>query len=351
MSIPSQRKYDKIHALNVQRYGKKIKTYYRKLINEVSGLTYNLSLNPNDEFYFRNNPKVSKKVDDLIKQLNYDVRGITVDGINTEWGLAVNKNNELAIYAAGDKLAELPDTYKEKWFTNNDKARKAFLARKNKGLGLSDKIWKNSKQVKYELELALDVGIKDGRSAANLSREVRGYLNDPNKLFRKVKDDKGVLRLSKAAKAYHPGAGKYRSSYKNALRLTSNETNFSYNASDFEKRKGQDFIVGVRIKTSPGYTRSVDKGGIVCGDLQGDYPKGFDFTYKWHVNCRCISLNILKTKDELDNDANRILTGKEPLKRSKNLVNKKPANYTGYIKDNKKKWSNWQNQPRTFENN
>jgi len=351
MSIPSQRKYDQIHTRNVELYGKRIKRAYNRTIDEISELTYRLSLNPNNEFYFRNNPTVSKKVDALLKQLYTDVKGLTVEGINTEWGVAVDKNNTLATYAAGDSLSELPDEYKKKWFTNNDPARRAFLARKDNGLGLSDKVWRNTKQLKYELELALDVGISKGKSAASLSRDVRGYLNEPDKLFRRVKDEKGVLRLSKAAKAYSPGQGRYRSSFKNALRLTANETNFSYNASELEKRKSQDFITGVRIKTTPGYTSIVDRGGIICGDLAGDYPKDFDFTYKWHVNCRCISLNIIKTRSELDNDVDRILQGKEPLKKSVNSVNKKPANYTGYIKDNKKTWSNWKNQPRTFEAN
>lgn len=387
MSIQSQRKYDLIHAENVEKYSRQIKAAYRNIINEIVGITYNLKLNPNNEFYFRNNPEVSKAVNDLLKQLYTEINGITVEGINSEWGVAVNKNNELALYAAGDKLAELPDAYKNKWFTNNDEARKAFLRRKESGLGLSDRIWRNTTQLKQELELALEVGIKEGRSAANLAREIKGYLNEPDKLFRRVRDNqseinkklkelatlkdndgslrdigkleteiknlksKGTLRLSKSAKIYNPGQGIYRSSYKNALRLTRNETNFSYNNSDFEKRKQQDFIVGVEIRTSPSHNPADDKGGIKCIDLQGKYPKDFDFTYRWHVNCKCQSLNILKSKSEIDKDLDRILSGKEPLKKSANSVTKKPANYTGYIKDNKKTWSNWKNQPRTFENN
>ena len=348
MSIPSQRKYDEINTKNIATYKRRIKRLYNKAINEVSELTYNLSLNSNNEFYFRNYPKVSKKVDAIISKLNYDVKGVTVSGINEEWGLAVTKNNELAIYASGSSLAELPNEYKKSWFTNNDTARKQFIKRKDNGLGLSEKVWKNTKQLKYELELALDVGIKDGRSAANLAREVKVYLNEPNKLFRKVRDEKGILRLSKAAKAYSPGQGVYRSSYKNALRLTSNEINASYELSQFEKRKDQDFIVGIEIRTTPGYSSAVDKGGIVCGDLQGRYPKNFQWENKWHVNCRCQSYNVLKTRDELDNDVNRILSGKEPLKRSVNSVNKKPNNYTSYLKDNSSKWENWKNKPRTF---
>ena len=351
MPIPSQQKYDEIHAKNVELYGKRIKRTYNKTIDEIIDLTYNLSLNPNNEFYFRNNTEISKRLDALLKKLNTEVKGITVEGINQEWGLAVNKQNELAIYAVGDALQELPDEWKEKWFTNNDKARQAFLSRVENGLGLSDKIWNNTKQFKKELELALDVGISKGKSAANLSRDIRGYLNEPDKLFRRVRDEKGELRLSKAAQAYNPGQGRYRSSYKNALRVTRNETNFAYEASQFEKRKDQDFIVGIEIRTTPGYDRGIDKGGIVCGDLEGNYPKTFDFTKKWHVNCRCQSYNILKSKDEIDNDVSRILSGKKPLKKSENLVNKKPANYTGYIKDNQKKWENWKYIPKTFANN
>lgn len=351
MPIPSQRKYDAIHAENVDRYSRQIKSAYRNIIDEIAKITYRLKLNPNNEFYFRNNPEVSKAVNELLKELYTEVRGITVEGINTEWGLAVTKNNELAIYAAGDKLAELPNEYKNKWFTNNDAARRNFLYRKENGLTLSERIWNNTKRLKYELELALDVGISEGRSAANLARETKQYLNEPDKLFRRVRDEKGVLRLSKAAKAYNPGQGVYRSSYRNALRTTRNETNFSYEGSNFEKRKQQDFVVGVEIRTTPGYDRSVDGNGIICGDLEGKYPKGFDFTYKWHVNCRCLSINILKTREEIDTDLDRIISGKEPLKKSENSVAKKPANYTGYLKDNSSKWANWKNQPRTFENN
>lgn len=351
MSVPSQRKYDEINRENIEKYNRKIKRLYNSLIDEVSELTYKLSLNANNEFYFRNHKTISKKVDDLIKQLNYDIRGVTVSGIDTEWGLAVTKNNELAIYAAGDSLQLLPESYKKKWFTKNEEARKAFIKRKDNGLNLSEKVWNNTKQVKYELELALDVGIKKGRSADNLSREIRGYLNEPNKLFRKVKDEKGVLRLSKAAKAYNPGQGRYRSSYKNAVRLASNEINAAYELSQSEKRKEQDFIVGIYIKTTKGYSRSVDKGGIVCGDLQGRYPKDFKWENKWHVNCRCQSYNILKTREEIDEDVSRILRGKEPLKRSENSIYSKPKNYTNYIKENSDKWKNWKNKPRTFDAN
>ena len=350
MPIPSQRKYDEIHAQNIEKYANKIKRAYQKTIKEVSELIYKLSLNPNNEFYFRNNPEVSKKVDDLLKSLYNEVYGTTVHGINTEWGLAVNKNNELAIYVMGDSLQELPDKYKKKYFTSNDGARNAFLRRKDNGFTLSEKVWKNTKQVKYELELALDVGIGKGKSAATLSRDIRGYLNEPDKLFRRVRDEKGVLRLSKAAKAYSPGQGRYRSSYKNSLRLTRNEINMSYESSQREKRDQQSFVVGVKIKVSPGHNPSDDKNGIRCVALQGNYPADFNWDSRWHTNCKCMSLNILKTKPEIDEDVSKILSGNTPNTKSKNQVNKNPDNFNSYIKKEKDMWKNWKSKPRFLVN-
>lgn len=349
MPIPSQRKYDSIHDKNLARYMKKVRASYIKAIKAVSELAVGISLNANNEFYFRNHPEVSKKVNAVLKTLHSEVYSATVSGINTEWELAVEKNNELTQYVFGKNLDELPTQYRTKYLSNNGAARRDFVFRKEKGLGLSDKVWKNTRQFKTELELALELGIGKGKSAQSIARSTAEYLNDPNKLFRRVREgENGPLRLSKAAKAYNPGQGRYRSSYKNALRLTANETNFSYEGSQHEKRQQQDFIVGIEIKVSPRHVPSDDKGGVSCIDLQGKYPKDFDWTYKWHVNCRCMSLNILKTREELDADTDLILSGKEPNTPSKNQIKKIPGNYTGYLKDNKDKWKNWKSKPRSF---
>lgn len=71
-----------------------------------------------------------------------------------------------------------------------------------------------------------------GKSANYLISDVRKYLKNPDALFRRVRDKHGNLRLSKAAKAYHPVRGVYRSAYKNALRLTATETNMAYRTAD-----------------------------------------------------------------------------------------------------------------------
>jgi len=343
--------YDKKHLKNLDKYIAQVKKSYVNIINQIAKLSGKGVLNSEKEFYFKDNKNISKEVDKLLKELFNDVYGTTVSGINSEWDLAVEKNNKTAETIYGTGLKDLPVRYLSKYLSNNAKARQNFVERKINGLGLSDRIWNNTKQLKAEMELALELSIGKGKSAAYIAKEIKQYLNDPDKLFRRVRDEKGVLRLSKAAKAYHPGQGKYRSSYKNAVRVTRNETNFSYEGSNTAKRKQQDFVVGLQIKTSPQHSPEDDKGGISCTALQGIYPKDFDFTYKWHVNCKCYTLTVLKTREELDKDLDLILKGEAPSTPSANEVKGLPNNYTGYLKENKKKFENWKTPPRTFENN
>lgn len=349
MGIPSQRAYDIEHLKRIEKYSSSVRSAYRKALKEICQLTFGLSLNKNDEFYFRNYSEVNKKVNDVLKAMYDSVYGTTVAGVKTEWDSAVDKNNALARYVFGVDLKDLPTNIRDKYFTNNAAARRAFLARKDGGLKLSQKVWNNTGQFKKELELALEIGIGKGKSAQSLAKDVQKSLNEPDRLYRRIREKPGgELRLSRAAKAYSPGQGRYRSSYKNALRLTRNEVNFSYEKSQFEKRQQQDFIVGIEIRVSPSHVPADDKGGISCLDLQGKYPKDFDFTNKWHVNCKCYTINILKTREELNEDVQLIISGKEPKKGSANQVPKLPTNYGSYISDNKSKWENWKNKPRTF---
>jgi len=341
-------KYNRRHNANVLKYGKQLKQAYVEIINQAAKLGIQLSLDVNGNLFFRG--RISKKIDRLILKLYEDVLGITISGINTEWDLAVEKNNALALYVFGKDLQNLPRSLQMKYLSGNDLARKNFVERRIKGLGLSDRVWKNTQQFRQELELALELGIGKGQSAQSLAAEIKQYLNDPDKLFRRVRDEKGILRLSQAAKAYHPGQGRYRSSYKNAFRLAAHETNSSYEGSSFEKRKQQDFVVGVKIIVSPQHNPADDKNGISCIDLQGMYPKDFDFTSKWHVRCKCTALDIRKTREELSKDIDNILAGGEPNTPSVNTVHKNPANFNQYVKENEKKWKNWKNKPRFLVN-
>lgn len=307
-------------------------------------------LDSQGEFHFSNNPALKKQVDKLFGKLYQNVYTLSVSGITTAWDLAVERNNEIAQQIYGKDLAELPNKYKTRYLANNADAKWAFVERKDGGLLLSDKVWQNTLQARANIELGIEWALGKGTSAAATARDLVQYLEEPDKLFRRVRDEKGALRLSKAAEVYHPGAGKYRSSYKNAHRLAACEINSSYELSKQKKRNQQDFVVGVAVRTSPRHKPSDDGGGIQCSELAGDYPKDFDFSNKWHPRCRCFTFDIIKTDKELEEDLVRILDGKEPLPISANMVEELPTHFNKYIKDNEEKWANWKNPPRFLSN-
>ena len=215
-------------------------------------------------------------------------------------------------------------------------ALKAFQQRKTNGMNLSDRVWNYTDQFRQELELALDIGIGEGRSAAELSRDVRRYLNEPERLFRRVRDKHGNLALSQAAKAYHPGQGAYRSSFKNARRLTATETNIAYRKADNMRWRELDIVVGFEIKLSNNHTLNGVPFVDICDDLAGKYPKTFVFT-GWHPLCRCFAKSILITDEEMDERIRMRREGDtEGLKnfKSKNAVDDVPENFKKWVADN-----------------
>lgn len=329
----------------------KIRNLYSVLIREYALLSDKIPVTANFTLSIKKGSYVYDKINKLIQTFNEEVYNLILENVSSSWDTAVTENNDFAKEVFGENFEKLPDTYKTRYLAPNIAARESFITRKTDGFRLSDIVWRNSQQVKVELELAMEMALYDGKSASTIATEIKKYLNNPDKLFRRVRDVHGELRLSEAAKAYNPGSGIYRSSYRNALRLARNEINFSYEKSNYEKRQQQDFVVGVQIQVSPSHNPADDKGGISCLKLQGFYPKDFDWTYKWHVSCTCISLSIIKTKEELEEDLSLILDGKNPSAESVNKVKEIPLNYKTYLEDNKAKWTNWKTLPRTFERN
>lgn len=293
--------------------------------------------NPARLFSFSDYPSTRRKIEKLLSDLQAGITAVIVDGIRSEWTLSNEKNDELARQVFGGEGADkLTKEQERRYFGRGGEARDAFIKRKEGGLGLSDRVWRYTNQFKDEIELGLDLGIRSGRSADELSRDLRSYLQHPDKLFRRVRDEHGQLVLSQRAKAYHPGRGVYRSSYKNARRLAATETNIAYMTADYERWQQLDFVVGIEIKLSNNHTLNGVPFTDICDKLKGRYPKDFKFT-GWHPLCRCQAVTILKTDEEIAEDTRRILDG-EPLDgKSVNRVDDVPGDFKQWLKDNEER--------------
>ena len=231
-------------------------------------------------------------------------------------------------------------------------ALSSFQGRKVEGMNLSQRVWKYIDQYKAQLESALDVGLGDGRSADQLSRDVRQNLREPNRLFRRVRDKRGNLVLSKAAKAFHPGQGVYRSSYKNAMRLTRSEINMAYRESDFLRWQSLDFVVGFEIRRSN--HEPLFKCDI-CEKLVGRYPKTFKFK-GWHPQCMCYAVPILMDEDTFDNnelgDLKAALRGTTyQHKQAANVVPDVPQGFKDWVKDHIEAQKKWASTPYFIKDN
>lgn len=337
--MPKMNKYDKAHLVNLQGYQRKIDKLYQSMLREAALLGASVGKIKGDTlFSFADYPTISKRAERLFSTLKEGVYSVIVNGIDAEWTLANNKNNELAQRVFGDNVGKLSQAQYRRYFSTNDTAREAFIDRKEQGLNLSDRVWKYTDQFKTEIELGLDFGIRNGQSAADLARDLQQYLQQPDRLFRRVRDEHGNLKLSKAAQAYHSGQGVYRSSYKNARRLAATETNIAYRTADYERWQQLDFVVGIEIKLSNNHTTTNSRGQIVpltdiCDELAGRYPKDFKFT-GWHPHCRCHALAILKTEKEMEEDTRRILDGEAINGESVNKVDDVPQAFKDWLKDN-----------------
>lgn len=346
-------KYDKQHLRNLTAYERQVDAIYRAAVKEAAALGLSIrDLDPTRLFSFSDYPITRKRLESLLESLKSGLSAVIVNGVNQEWTLANNKNNELCRQVFGDNVGKLSNAQYRRYFKNNEEARDAFLARKVQGLNLSDRVWKYTNQFKEEIELGLDIGLRSGKAAERLQKDLQLFLQHPDMLFRRVRDEHGQLVLSKRAAAYHPGRGVYRSSYKNARRLAATETNIAYRSADFARWQDLDFVVGIRVVLSNNHTLlgadgKPHKFTDICDELsapvgskavkgQGCYPKDFKFT-GWHPHCRCHAETILKTEEEMMRDNERLLKGEEPQKESVNTVTDVPQEFKDWLKDNKER--------------
>lgn len=276
-------KFEREHAKYVALMQKRMQDILDSYGREITRLAGAVTADPGRPFRFADHPALKARYDKLIKDMEAELQQAVESGVRNEWGRADRKNDALAIGIVGS--AE--DAAMRGCLRRNEEALTAFLGRKAAGMTLSDRVWMYTNQYDAQIQAAIDVALIDGKSAAELSRDVRSYLVHPDTLFRRVRDERGVLHLSQNAKAFHPGQGVYRSAYMNARRMAATEINMAYRTSDYMRIQQMDFVVGIEVHLSGNHNcKGIPLGQFydICDELRGRYPKTFKFT-GWHPHC------------------------------------------------------------------
>lgn len=342
--------YDAAHYRQTEQYTQAVNALFDRATTEIAKAVAKGTYDPDKPFSFDDYPGVKSVMQGITKQLADRMITVIETGSKKQWLFACEKNDGF--------IASIMDTSKlskarlKKMQDRNLEALQTFQGRKVEGMNLSQRVWKYVGQYKAQLESALDVGLGEGRNAAQLSRDVRENLKEPNRLFRRVRDKRGNLVLSKAAKAFHPGQGVYRSSYKNAMRLTRSEINMAYRESDFLRWQSLDFVVGYEIRRSN--HEPLFKCDI-CEKLVGRYPKTFKFK-GWHPQCMCYAVPILMDEETFDEnelgDLKAALHGTQYKKlEAKNLVTDVPDGFKQWVKDHEEAQKKWASTPYFIKDN
>lgn len=342
--------FDAAHYRQTEQYTQAVDALFDKATAEIARAAAKGKYDPDKLFSFDDYPSVKAVMQSVTKQLASRITTVIETGSKKQWLFACSKND--GFISSILDTSKLSKAQLKKMQDQNLDALKTFQGRKVEGMNLSQRIWKYVGQYREQLEAALDAGLGEGRSAAQLSRDVRQNLKDPNRLFRRVRDKRGNLVLSKAARAFHPGRGVYRSSAKNAARLTRSEINMAYRESDYLRWQSLDFVVGFEVKRSN--HEPLCKCDI-CEKLKGRYPKHFKFK-GWHPQCMCYAVPILMDEETFDEnelgDLKAALRGTQYKRlEAKNVVVDVPDGFKEWVREHEEAQANWSSTPYFIKDN
>jgi len=283
--MPGLSFYDKQHIQKIAAQQAVIANIFNQFILSVSPYLHKWSDAGKNNVWIRNQrieSAVDRELLNLESMLYANISAFQKDG----WDRAERKNDDfISQFIKGMSISSAT---KDGMFAHS---LSAFETLKNdidaNGFKLSDRVWNITQQTKSQLEFYLDSGVVAGRNASGISSDIRQILQNPQKRFRRIRNEKGELVLSQPMKNYHPGQGVYRSAYKNALRTSATTTNIAYRSADYERWSKQDFILGIEVH------RSANNRGPckICDAMVGKYPKTFKFT-GFHPFCICFATPI-----------------------------------------------------------
>ena len=282
--------HERQHIQKLLLQNKAVNSIFNAFAREVGTHLQRWTETNNANVWVRNSA-CEKAIDRALIKLENDI----LTNIKTFTDDAWNRGNQKCddLVRAYIKGMDIRESVKKGMFSRNMDALRTIQNGTVNGITVSERVWSVAEGAKTQLEFYLHSGISSGRPASGISSDVRQLLIEPDKRFRRVRNKEGKLILSKPMKEYKPGRGVYRSSYMNALRLTSTETNKSFRLSDYERWQDMDFVTGIEIKRS-----ASNKGPCkICDEKIGIYPKTFKFE-GFHPFCICYSVPIMMEHEE-----------------------------------------------------
>lgn len=319
--LPNQKKANQAHNARTEKYVRELDAIYDTFNKEASKLALITDYAGTEPFKWKDFPETRARFNKLMSGWSNSINTTIVNGVAAEWDEANINLDNVAKQALRRYKTNSDDKKCSKYFGNNESALKSFLARKDKGLNLSQKVWGMKEDYRKGLEAAISCGIDEGTSAIQLSKKISQYLKD----FKTLKGD----YTEKFGSAADIKDCEYRSA-----RLARSEINMAYRSAEQERWSDMDFVVGYEVKRSGG----LDSGSLkayscpVCEELAGKYPKDFKFV-GWHPNCRCYTVPILKTDEEFWSYDGR----SEGTTESVNEVKDVPVNFKSWVVSNKER--------------
>lgn len=334
--------YEKLLARRIAQANRKIVKYFESAIQtltpSIEKITYKGQV-----FSLSDYPQLKAKIEAQLKQMHGNIYTTTVNGIKESWKLSNKKNDHLV----DKRLASKNPTkrMREVLYDPNLGAMDQFTKRRSEGLNLSDRIWNTIDPFRHQLEAGLGLGISTGQSAKSLAKDLKQYLWEPDRLYRRVRTSNGKLKLSNAAKAYHPGQGVYRSSVKNAQRLTRSENNMAYRTADHERWKALPFVIGIEVRLSAQHPRY-----DICDVCAGRYPKDFKFT-GWHPQCLCHAIPVMMNDSDYSRLQDSILGISDFDPTSVKQVTDLPDGFVNFVQGNHERIAGWKITPYWVKDN
>lgn len=282
----SEEDYNKEQVrLHVETYYK-LKSMMDATLNAILS-SVNLSALPfNEPIKIEKHEQLYKAINGEIKKLHATMYSYIRDTTRESWNLANNKATDMLNSEFEKRGLSVPPGMKGKNIADYNE----FVKRKTANLTISSRVWNVGAGYAKEIQEAINAAIEEGKSATELARDIKKYLNNPDARFRKIRDKAGELKLSVNAMRYKPGQGVYRSAFQNALRLARNEINHAFHASEHERWQKMAFVVGYKIQNSHNRISTVCP---ICKSIDGmEFPKSKRVIPR-HIQCQCSAISIM----------------------------------------------------------